>query len=471
MKETRLRYLYIISDLLFSVAAWLLFFFFRKVAIERDIFGEALLIEADRNLYAGMILIPIFWFVIYFTVGSYSQPFRKSRLKELGETFLVTLGGTLFLFFALILDDKIIEYTNYYLSFTVLFSLQFFLTYIPRFILTTRTVHLIQSGKIGFNTIIIGGNGRASDIYKKIISQNRSTGNLFIGFIPVNGDQRSDIEDHLPSLGSIDEISSVIDRYNVKEVIVALEHSEIDLLENLVSILGQSDVVIKSISGRHDILMGRVKMSTIFGTPLIVLSESPIPEWQYNLKVLIDYAGSALALVLTLPLSLFLATVIRLESRGPVIYRQLRVGKNGKPFYIFKFRSMYKGAEDGSPLLSSDNDSRVTRIGRYMRKHRLDEIPNFINVLKGEMTIVGPRPERQHYIDLILKKAPEYRHLLRIKPGITSWGQVKYGYASDVDQMVERLEYDLLYLENMSLYVDLKIIIYTILTILKGRGI
>jgi lipopolysaccharide/colanic/teichoic acid biosynthesis glycosyltransferase len=204
---------------------------------------------------------------------------------------------------------------------------------------------------------------------------------------------------------------------------------------------------------------------------LILLNENPIPAWQYNLKVLIDYAGSAFALIITIPISFVLAIAIKIESSGPVIFKQPRVGKNGKTFSIYKFRSMYNGAEDGLPLLSSDDDKRVTGVGRYMRKHKLDEIPNFMNVLKGEMSIVGPRPERQHYIDLIVKQAPEYRHLLRIKPGITSWGQVKYGYASDVDQMIKRLEYDLLYLENMTLYVDLKIIIYTVLTILKGRGI
>ncbi|TFH38626.1 MAG: sugar transferase [Bacteroidia bacterium] len=471
MKERRLKLLYITSDILFSVVAWSLFFFFRKLAIEKKIFGEELIISADRNMYVGMILIPLFWFLIYFIVGSYNQPLRKSRLKELGETFLVTLGGTMFLFFALILDDQIIEYTNYYLSFLVLFVLQFFLCYIPRFLLTTRTVHMVQSGRVGFNTIIIGGNGRAIDIYNKISMQRRSTGNIFIGYIPVNNDRESGLEDHLPALGSLDDLSSIIVGHRIKEIIIAIEYSETKILGNIINMIGYSNVVVKSISGTHDILFGRVKMSTIFGTPLAVLNESPIQAWQYNLKVLVDYASSAFALILTIPLSLALAVAIRAESRGPVIFKQLRVGKNGKYFYIYKFRSMHNGAEDGVPRLSSDDDSRVTPIGRYMRKHRLDEIPNFINVLKGEMSIVGPRPERPYYIDQIVKRAPEYNHLLRIKPGITSWGQVKYGYASDVDQMINRLEYDLLYLENMSLYVDLKIIIYTIITVLKGRGV
>lgn len=463
--------IYKISDLLFSMAAWLLFFFFRKIAIEQQIFGEYLMISADRNMYAGMVIIPLYWFIIYYTYGYYNNPLRKSRLKELGVTFFATLFGTVFLFFILILDDQIAEYKSYYLSFAALFSFQFFLVYIPRFILSTRTSRLIQSGQIGFNTIIIGGNGKASDIYNKIKGQTKSTGNIFVGFISITGSDIPGFEMQLPRLGSLNELSQVIVSHNIKEVIIAVEPSETEITGFIINMLGQFDILIKSVPGTHDILLGRVKMSTIFGTPLIILHDSPMPTWQYNLKMLIDFLGSIAAIIITLPVSMVIIAAIRLESKGGVIFKQERVGKNGKPFYIYKFRSMIDGAEGEIPMLSSDEDQRVTRVGRFMRRHRLDEIPNFINVVKGDMSIVGPRPERRYFIDMIVNRAPEYQHLLRIKPGITSWGQVMYGYASDVDQMVKRLEYDLLYIENMSLYVDLKITIYTILTIIRGRGV
>jgi lipopolysaccharide/colanic/teichoic acid biosynthesis glycosyltransferase len=159
-----------------------------------------------------------------------------------------------------------------------------------------------------------------------------------------------------------------------------------------------------------------------------------------------------------------------LSSRGPLFYKQERIGKNGKPFTIYKFRSMYVDAEQNGPELSSEKDPRITPFGRFMRKSRLDEIPNFINVLKGDMSLVGPRPERQHFIDQIIEKAPQYIQLLKVRPGITSWGQVKYGYAKNIDEMVRRMKYDLIYLDNMSLYVDFKIMIYTFLTILKRKG-
>jgi lipopolysaccharide/colanic/teichoic acid biosynthesis glycosyltransferase len=196
-----------------------------------------------------------------------------------------------------------------------------------------------------------------------------------------------------------------------------------------------------------------------------------MPAWQQNLKGFLDVILAFVALILLSPLFAALAIGVRLSSHGPIFYKQERIGKNGKPFIIYKFRSMYIDAESTGPKLSSKNDSRVTPFGRFMRKSRLDEIPNFFNVLRGDMALVGPRPERSHFIKEIVKQAPQYTQLLKVKPGITSWGQVKYGYAENVDQMIRRMKYDLLYIENMTLYVDLKIMIYTVLTILKAKGI
>ena len=212
-------------------------------------------------------------------------------------------------------------------------------------------------------------------------------------------------------------------------------------------------------------------MNRIIGTTLVDVSFEPMPAWQANLKEMLDYFIAIVGLLLSAPVALILMAVIKTTSKGPVIFKQERIGQHGKPFHIYKFRSMYVDAEANGPALSNQTDPRVTPVGRFMRKTRLDEIPNFINVLKGEMSIVGPRPERQFYIDQLVKVAPHYLHLQKVKPGITSWGQVKYGYAENIEQMVERLKYDLLYLENMSLYIDFKIMIYTILTIFKGKGV
>jgi lipopolysaccharide/colanic/teichoic acid biosynthesis glycosyltransferase len=202
------------------------------------------------------------------------------------------------------------------------------------------------------------------------------------------------------------------------------------------------------------------------------------PEYQYNnmrhydlIKHLFDYVISVIILIILSPLLLLLAIFIKVSGRGPVIYSQDRIGKNGKPFVIYKFRSMIYDAERSEPLLSGNGGVRVTRTGKFLRKYRIDEIPNFINVLKGDMSVVGPRPERKFFIDQIIVRAPEYPELQKVKPGITSWGQIKYGYASNVDEMIERLDYDLYYMKNRSLWFDMKIFLMTLGTVLKGKGV
>jgi lipopolysaccharide/colanic/teichoic acid biosynthesis glycosyltransferase len=188
-------------------------------------------------------------------------------------------------------------------------------------------------------------------------------------------------------------------------------------------------------------------------------------------KTILDYIVTLLCLTLLIPIIIILSLLIKLGGKGPVIYSQRRLGRNGKPFNIYKFRSMYFGNEEGIALISSREDKRITPLGRFMRKYKFDEIPNFLNVLKGDMSIIGPRPEQQFFVDQIIQREPRYMHLTKIKPGITSWGQVQYGYASDVDEMIRRMEYDLFYLENRSLLFDLKIALCTIALIVKGRGI
>lgn len=195
-----------------------------------------------------------------------------------------------------------------------------------------------------------------------------------------------------------------------------------------------------------------------------------MPIWQANIKRLVDIFGSSVAIILLAPVYLITAIGVKFSSKGPIFYSHERIGRYGNPFMIYKFRSMKQNSEQNGPALSSDNDPRITKFGKFMRKSRLDELPQFYNVIIGDMSLVGPRPERQFFIDKIVEVAPHYIHLLKVRPGITSWGQVKFGYAENVDEMVERLKYDIIYIENMSLYIDLKIIIYTVKIILKLEG-
>ncbi|MDA3952121.1 MAG: sugar transferase [Bacteroidales bacterium] len=462
---------YLSFDFLTAFFSWNLFYIYRKTFIEPLEQGYKTPIEFSHKYFIGIIIIPCFWIFLYYLSGYYKDIYRKSRLKELAQTLFTVLLGSIIIFFVALLDDQVQYYKQYYKLFSSLILIQFAATYIPRLIITSITNYKIHSRKIGFNTLIIGGNRKALEIYQKIENQARSVGNKFIGFLSLVEKEKFLIEKDLKWLGNIKDIREIIETYKIEEVIIALESKEHKEIEKIINYLEDKNVVIKVIASMYDILTGKVKMSHIYSTPLIQISHNLMPTWQVQTKQLIDIGISLVALVIFTPFILFLSIGIKLTSKGPVFYTHERIGQFGKPFSLVKFRSMYINAEKDGPALSSKNDNRITPFGKFMRKSKLDELPNFYNVLKGDMSLVGPRPERKYFIDQIVEKAPHYLHLQKVKPGITSWGQVKYGYAENVDQMTERLKYDILYIENMSVYVDFKIMIYTLLIILKGRHI
>ena len=458
-------------DAFAALVAWAVFFFYRKLSIEHNRFDDVNLVFQDRNFWWGIVLLPIAWCCFYAILGTYKNVFRKARLKELQMTFWASLIGVIVIFFALLLDDNIYSYRTYYVSFLMLFVLHFALTYIGRLCITSRTARLIHTRKIGFPTLLVGSGEKAYNTYLDLDSQAVYSGNLFVGFIKVNGYTDERLAQAMPYLGDTEAINSLIEKYNIEEVIFAIDDRDDTKITQIIRLLdSRDDVILKITPNMRDIVYGSVKLNSIFHSPLITINPRPMEEWQYSVKRLMDILLSLLALVLLSPVFLVTAIIVKCTSPGPIFYAQERIGYRGKPFKMHKFRSMYVDAEASGPALSSDYDPRITPFGRIMRKYRLDEIPQFYNVLKGTMSLVGPRPERQYFIDKIVERAPEYMLLHKVKPGITSWGQVKYGYAENVDEMVERLRYDLLYLENMSLATDIKILLYTVLIIFQGRG-
>ena len=461
---------YVLADFIAAASAWGIFYSYRKIYIESGKFGNQPYINFDKQFWFGIIVIPVFWILFYLLIGTYKNVLRRSRLREIGETLYVSVIGVLLIFFVLLLDDTIINYISYYETLFTLFSLQFFITATLRFILSTGVARKIRNRKIGFNTLLIGSNQNALALFNDFETAKSSYGNKFVGFINIDDSNGHLFENKLPHLGSLKDAVDIIKKYKVEEAIIAVESVEHEKVGRIINELENTSVAIKVLPDIYDILTGTVKMNAIFGALLLEVNPVIMPQWEQNAKRVFDISVSLFFLGFLFPFYVIIGLIIKLTSKGPVFFLQERVGLHGNPFNIIKFRSMYLNAENGTPQLSSSSDSRITPFGLFMRKVRLDETPQFWNVLIGDMSIVGPRPERQYFIDLITKEAPHYRHLHKVRPGITSWGQVKFGYAENVNQMIERLKYDIIYIENMSLGLDIKILFYTIKTIVQGRG-
>ncbi len=451
--------------------AWAALFLFRKLFVEQMGFHDAGQVFCDTNFWLGLALVPAGWLALYAMQGSYRNVLRKARVKELIDTAVATVLGVTVIFFVLLIDDEITTYHNYYASYLFLLVVHFLLTYVLRVAVTTQTAHRVHTRQIGFPTLLVGSGIKAYQTYIDLENQETYSGNLFIGYVTISNTENPQLDCVMPCLGNLNDIRSIIEQHHIEEAIIAVDDAEQQSISDILHALYFcGDIIIKITPDARDLIVGSVKLNSIFHSPLIVINNRLMEEWQYSVKRIADVVISILALVLLSPIFLVTAIIVKVTSPGPIFYAQERIGYHGRPFKMHKFRSMYVDAEECGPALSKDNDPRITPFGRFMRKVRLDEIPQFYNVLKGTMSLVGPRPERQFYIDQIVKRAPEYLLLQRIKPGITSWGQVKYGYASTIDEMVERLRYDLLYLDNMSITTDIKILVYTVIIIFQGRG-
>ncbi len=468
----RQRCAYIVSDYVAGNIAWFLFNLIRYYTLPYNYSSMSLeMYYTMPMVLLGQIIFPMMMVGLFAVSGFYNEVFFKSRVENIINTFGISLLGAFVIFFVALFNDSIDDRLRNYEMVAILWMLISLLTLIPRLILTRRVARRIRSRKVSFNTLIVGLSPKAFSLADDLDNRYPDMGFNIVGFVDDHSLPVGGVAPRSLPVYDIDSLSSVVDARRIDSFIIA--HSGSDMSATVGTVnrlfpLGRSIFITPDIL--HFITL-RPRTRMVSGEVLIDVSKSHIPASTRNIKRISDVVVSALALVVISPLLAVLAVLVKRSSPGPVIYSQERVGYKKKPFKIYKFRSMYVDSEASGPALASANDKRITPLGHVLRKYRLDELPQFWNVLKGDMSIVGPRPEREFYLRQIIDRAPYFSLLHQVRPGITSWGMVKYGYAQDVDQMLERAKYDLLYIDNVSLIVDLKILLYTLETIVSGKGV
>lgn len=417
----RQQLIYLIADIISAEMVWLCFLWFRWLVYDGKVFGVDTVLIPSFSFYPPLIAYPVVCICVYYLSGYYLRPFRRRLSAEFFKTLISAVIIGLIFFFIIIIDDQVESYQRYVISLMVLIGLQFVLSYFPRLCITLVT------------------RSRRSPLRVYTI--------------------RSLAEAKRMQRGAVDEV--IVD--------LPKTHSERTLYE-IINILYPLDIAISVVPRVYDMLTGAARIGEIEGQPLVRITDHKMSDSALCIKRAFDIVASLLAMMFLSPIYLLLSVLVAVTSHGPVIYCQERIGLHGKPFRILKFRTMYLNSEPDTPLLSRDNDPRITPVGHFMRKYRLDELPQMWNIFRGDMSIVGPRPERGYFIDQIVKEAPYYCLLYKIRPGLTSWGPIKVGYTDTIEKMVDRLNYDIMYMENMSIQLDLKILFFTIRVICDGKG-
>lgn len=466
MNKRGLRFEYLLYDMLAALIVWVLFVAFRKIVNDIQIFENIRFLIPNYSYLISLFFFPFYCIFVHYMSGFYLNPFKKSRINEVFSTLISTAFISISIFLIRMLKDVVVSYEYFYVSLIVLFGLLFVFTFSFRTIIGSKVRSNFRTKKWTINTIIIGTGNNALKIASEF--EKYAFQNTLAGFISTD---KMMVVPTNKVLGNLNQLNFVIEKYEIKECIVALDKTDDYQLFKIINSLYKFNVDIQFTPRLYEILTGSVKINKIEMSPLVSITNSSLSDWETSQKRFFDIMLSMLTLLVLSPLLIYFMILIKRDSKGPVFYRQERIGQYGQTFKILKFRTMFLGSENGVPKLSSADDQRITTVGRTLRKYRMDEIPQFWNIFKGEMSIVGPRPERKYYIDKIIDEAPYYCLLYKIRPGLTSWGPIKIGYSDTVEKMIERLNFDIIYMEKMSLLTDAKILLYTLEIILRGKGV
>lgn len=473
ISENKQRTVYVVGDWLATSLAWFIFTYIRFLTVDETYIGTSFEnFLTIRPVILGQFVFPVGMLIIYWFSGYYNKVFLKSRIEELTTTLTTAIIGTVLIYFAAIVDDPIPDRATNYELLLMLFALLFGIVYVERLILTTINNRRIARGTISFNALIIGSLTDSLKMKNRLAGMHNHMSHALnvVGISEWDKPSDSTHDDEPLPIVERSKVAEFCKENNVKALILATYDGDAERLLTLINSLLPLELPIMLSPTLVNVLTSKPRISRLVADPLIDITSPNISESTINMKRFGDFVVSVIAAIVLIPVYVAIAMAIKLDSKGPIFYTQKRIGLHRKPFRIIKFRTMIPNAEPSGPMLSSEIDPRTTKVGRFLRKYRLDELPQFFNVIMGQMSLVGPRPERNFYIQQILKTAPYYTLLHCVRPGITSLGMVKHGYASNVEEMIQRMHYDLIYIENVSLTTDLKILAYTIATVMSGKG-